>query len=827
MSESINLFNNGGDEGQSTNQELSILGTIRAVFFENPDNFYKVLSVQIKEANFDWSGEDIVVVGNFGELDPDKEYRFFGRLVEHPKYGQQFRAEHYKGNKPTTSKGLIAYLSSDDFPGIGGKTAERIISQLGNNLIDQILNNQSIVDSLDLSTKQKETLLSGIQEHNGVEQIIITLNEYGLGSSLSAKIYNRYKGNTLSVISSNPYQLVEDINGISFKKADMMASQMGFSDDSPGRVRAGIITTLNQLSIKNGGTYTDAKSLVEESLTLLNDSRDSSINEDDIATQVIGLAKDNKIVGDDDRVYLSSLYNDEWSIAENIKRIQAPSDDKQSLSDDQLDKIIKQIERDNQIQYDDSQIDALKGAMKSDVFLLTGGPGTGKTTIIKGILSLYAKIHDLSLSIKDYPDSDYPFLLAAPTGRAAKRMRETTGAEASTIHKLLGLNVNDDEKIDDFEQQTINGQILIVDEMSMVDTYLFNRLMQAVPDHMKVILVGDRDQLPSVGPGQIFNDLLESKTIPSLILKKIHRQDNNSTIIDLAHDIKAGQLPSDFTSNKSDRSFISCNANQVQSVIEQIVNKAHQKGFSAFDIQVLAPMYRGPIGVNSLNTIIQSVMNPKKPGQKEVEYRNVNYRIGDKILQLVNSSENNVFNGDIGRIVSIEENKKNSSQDKLIIAFDDAEVTYQRKDWDQITLAYCTTIHKAQGSEFKMVILPIVPQYMRMLKRNLLYTAVTRASKLLVLAGDLGSFERCVESKSTERHTTLVQRLRTVINRESGDDVNDKHQVDSTSEKDFDNESMEITSPSNGYLLTNELVERQTIDPMIGMDGIDPNQFMK
>ncbi|MHA8110002.1 SF1B family DNA helicase RecD2 [Lactobacillaceae bacterium Melli_B4] len=833
MAESMDLFNNGGNESQSqANQELSMIGTIRAVFFENPDNFYKVLSVQIKEANFDWSGEDIVVVGNFGEVDTDKEYRFFGQLVEHPKYGQQFRADRYESNTPTTSKGLIAYLASDDFPGIGAKTAESIVDQLGTDLINRVLNQPKIVESLNLSAKQKESLVTGIQEHNGVEQIIIMLNEYGFGSSLSAKIYNRYKSATLSVISNNPYQLVEDINGISFKKADLIAKQMGFADNSVGRLRAGIITTLNQLSIKSGGTYTDLQSLVEESLRLLNDSRENSIDADDIATQIIELAKANKIVGDHDRVYLRNLYNDEWMIAEDVKRIETASDDTQKLADDQLDQMIKKIEFDNRIQYDESQINALKMAMKSSVFLLTGGPGTGKTTIIKGILSLYAKINDLSLSLKDYPDTAYPFLLAAPTGRAAKRMRETTGAEASTIHKLLGLNIHNDEESNGFEPQTIDGQILIIDEMSMVDTYLFRRLMQAVPDHMKVILVGDRDQLPSVGPGQVFNDLLESKTVPSLELNTIHRQDDDSTIIELAHYIKNGQLPGDFTSHKSDRSFISCTAPQVQSVIEQIVNKAHQRGFSAYDIQVLAPMYRGPIGVNNLNTIIQEIMNPKtNSNRKEVTYGAVKYRIGDKVLQLVNSSEHNVFNGDIGSIVSIEEHPKSSSKDKLVIAFDDAEVTYQRKDWDQITLGYCTTIHKAQGSEFKMVILPIVPQYTRMLKRNLLYTAVTRASKLLVLAGDIISFERCVQSNSTERHTTLADRLRTVMdsNRTAAStpktvqSVPNDHQrsaeeTTTLNEKDED-------QPAN--LLTKELIDGHAIDPMIGMEGIDPTQFMK
>ncbi|MEJ6400780.1 SF1B family DNA helicase RecD2 [Nicoliella lavandulae] len=821
MADSVDLFD---DNHSNPSEPLSLTGTVQAIFFESPDNFYKVLSVKIKSANFKWNSDDIIAVGSFGEMDLDAEYQFTGELVEHPKYGQQFKVTKYEGNTPKTSKGLIAYLSSDDFPGIGTKTAEKIVEQLGNNLIEKVINNPDVLKQLDLSPKQKEALTNGIKEHNGVEQIIIGLNSYGFSSNLAGKIYNFYKDKTLSVIKNNPYKLVEDINGISFKKADQIASQMGFTDDSIGRLRAGIMTALSRLSIKSGGTYAKLDQLVNESLKLLNSSRDGAVTIEAIGDQIIALAKANKIVGEQNKIYLRTLYEAEWEIAENIKRIEEAGDDTQALPDDQLDQMIRKIEFDNRIEYDASQISALKMAMKSSVFLLTGGPGTGKTTIIKGILSLYAKINDLSLSIADYVDDPYPFLLAAPTGRAAKRMRETTGAEASTIHKLLGLNINDDQEQDDAKETTVDGKLLIVDEMSMVDTYLFRRLINAVPDDMKVILVGDRDQLPSVGPGQVFNDLLQSKRIPSLELNTIHRQDDDSTIIELAHYVKNGHLPQDFMTNQSDRSFISCTARQIQSVIEQIVGKAHRKGFTSTDIQVLAPMYKGPIGVNNLNTIIQSIMNPKTSAdQKEVEYRGVHYRIGDKVLQLVNSSENDVFNGDIGKIVSIETQPNNSSKDKLVIAFDDSEVTYQRKEWDQITLAYCTTIHKAQGSEFKMVILPIVPQYTIMLKRNLLYTAITRASKLLVLAGDVNSFVKCVETPSTKRWTSLCQRLRTVIK-----DVNQPtNQTESKVETVTNSTSASNDEPkSDKQILTEQLINSGKIDPMIGMDGISPDQFM-
>ncbi|MBW1605430.1 ATP-dependent RecD-like DNA helicase [Lactobacillus sp. Sy-1] len=825
----MDLFNDGSSANPKDDNQLFVIGTVRAVFFENPDNFYKVLSVQIKETNFDWDGDDIIAVGTFGDLDSDTEYRFEGKLVDHYKYGEQFSVEQYSGATPTTSKGLVAYLASDDFPGIGAKTAEKVVDSLGTDLIPKVLNDPKILEPLGLSDKQRDALLNGIQSHNGVEQIIIGLNGFGFGSNLAAKIYNRYKERTLTIIRENPYQLVEDINGISFKKADRIASEMGFANNSDGRLRAGIMTALDKLAISNGGTYTDLRSLVTEAMDILNGSRSDSITEDEIGNQIIALARENKIVGEGDRVYLKTLYDAEWEIAEHLKRINTAGDDTQELDDQKLTQLINKIGFDNRIDYDESQVNALKMAMKSSVFLLTGGPGTGKTTIIKGILSLYAKINDLSLSIKDYDDQPYPFLLAAPTGRAAKRMRETTGAEASTIHKLLGLNINEDTEDDDFGSREIDGKILIIDEMSMVDTTLFRTLVKAIPDHMKVILVGDRDQLPSVGPGQVFSDLLESQTLTSLELNTIHRQDDKSTIIELAHDIKNGRLPDDFTMNQSDRSFIECTARQVQSVIQQVVGRAHTKGFTAAEIQVLAPMYRGPIGVNNLNKIVQEIMNPKKtPDQKEVVYRDNNYRIGDKVLQLVNSPEDNVFNGDIGQIVSIVTNEKNSSNDKLVIAFDDAEVTYQRKDWNQITLAYCTTIHKAQGSEFKMVLLPIVPQYTRMLRRNLLYTAITRASKLLVLAGDLNSFKRCVQDQPLRRRTSLRERLLAVMEQETAGQPVTKSAADNLVETDLKSNSNPDSNDKSANkikFLTAELLATHAIDPMIGMENVRPDQF--
>lgn len=809
MSESISLFSDVNDN--SDDDQLYVKGKVAATFFESKDSFYKVILVKIMDTNInEWHEDEIVVTGNFADVVEDNEYCFYGEVIEHPKYGKQFKALNYESNVPTSREGLISYLSGEDFSGIGKKTAKRVVDALGTNLIQEVLNDSNSLDKAGLNSNQKATITSAINKNNGMEQVIIGLNSYGFGSDLSSTIYNKYKNDTLEVINENPYRLVEDINGIGFKKADEIASKIGMPSNDPARIRAGLISALQNLSIKNGDTYTFTGPIVDETLKLLNNGNTQLINGEDLSSQFIELARNQKIVGEDDRVYLKSLYDDEWNIAEHLNRI-IKNSDSSNYSDENVNKKIKLVEQKLNIQYDDSQTAALKDAVNSKMFLLTGGPGTGKTTIIKGITYLYAYLNDYSLDLNSYKDKEFPILLAAPTGRAAKRMNEATGIPASTIHRLLGLNGHEGDN----EEPTkdLDGGLLIVDEVSMVDTFLFQSLVRAIPNNMKVILVGDKDQLPSVGPGQVFNDLLKSDCINKMHLNTIYRQDSNSTIIPLAHSIQQGTLPDDFTDKKPDRSFIPCTPNQMSNVIEQIVTKAKLKGFTANDIQVLAPMYRGAAGVNKLNDVIQSIMNPKAEGIVEVDYRGIVYREGDKVLQLVNSPEDNVFNGDIGQIVEIIKDDAKSSNDKIKIAFDQSEVTYSRKDWLQITLAYCTTIHKAQGSEFKMVILPIVPQFSKMLKKNLLYTAITRSTDVLIMIGDYNSFLSCAKSESDNRNTSLKERIQKLLNGGIKPAANNK--VESVEKNDHN-------KGSKDYHLTSSMIRDELVDPMIGMEGIKP-----
>lgn len=806
-----------------------IAGQIEAIFFENANNFYKVMLVTVTETNTDYLEKEIVVTGTFGQIQEEENYRFYGKIVNHPRYGDQFQVSHYEKNKPTSASGLIHYLSSDKFPGIGKKTAEQIVDTLGLDAIDQIMNDANCLEKVPrLNEKKRQTLATSLAENYGLEQIVIGLNQYGFGNQLAFTIYSFYKSETLKVIEENPYQLVEDIEGIGFTKADHLAEHLGIQADSPQRIQAAIIHELFQGSLNSGNTYLEARQLLELALDTLEKSRRVALEPKLVADMMIQLAEEGRIIQEGTKLYEKSLYFSEVGIATSIQRLME-NKKKIKYPQKEIDDTITLIEKNFDIEYGDSQIQAIKEAIQSPFFILTGGPGTGKTTVINGIVNLFAELNGLSLDPADYTQAVFPILLAAPTGRAAKRMNETTGLPSSTIHRLLGLTGREKEGSE--EAKEVEGGLLIVDEFSMVDTWLANTLLKSLPSSIQVIFVGDKDQLPSVGPGQVLTDLLDIPDIPKRELVDIYRQEDGSTIISLAHEIKNGQVPSDLTVNKKDRSFINCSVNQMESVVEQIVVRAKDKGFDAKDIQVLAPMYRGKAGINQLNELMQEILNPNPTQQrKEVKWLDKIYRIGDKVLHLVNSPESNVFNGDIGEIVGINMAKETDDKvDELILQFDESEITYKRNEWNKITLAYSCSIHKAQGSEFKMVILPMVRQYGRMLQRKLLYTAVTRSKDLLILLGEPQAYQLAIESEGIARQTSLKARI-------LGEEpvfvevVKDRSEQEMTPVKPETQtvqvELESVTTEPQDFRLTPEMVSEQRVDPLIGMEDVTPHQFM-
>ncbi|PKR85178.1 SF1B family DNA helicase RecD2 [Heyndrickxia camelliae] len=787
------------------NEEKFIKGRHLVTIFHNEQNLYSVIRIRVDETNDNSADKEAIITGHFPKMHEQETYIFYGAFQEHPKFGLQFNAKHFKKEIPHTKQGIIGYLSSELFNGIGKKTAERIVDELGENAISKILEQPSLLDKVPKLPPEKAKLLyDTLMEHQGLEQVMIGLNQYGFGPQISMKIYQMYKEQTLEIIRKNPYRLVEDIEGIGFGRADELGKSLGITGNHPDRIKAGIKYTVEIECLQNGHVYVDAEELLPQVKKLLEYHQSYEIQFTEISTELLKMEEESKLVIDNKRIYLPSLYFSEKGIVTNIQRILAQDEYKDQFPESEFLLALGNLEERINVQYAPSQKEAIQTALMSPMMILTGGPGTGKTTVIKGIVELYSELHGCSLNPKDYSkDNPFPIILAAPTGRAAKRMSESTGLPAMTIHRLLGMTGQ--EGMDTDDDRKVDGKFIIVDEMSMVDTWLAHQLLKALPDHIQVILVGDEDQLPSVGPGVVLKDLLRSKAIPTVKLTDIYRQADGSSIIELAHEIKNGRMPPNLMKQYNDRSFIKCTTQQIPEVVEKVVLSAKRKGYSAKDIQILAPMYRGPAGIDRLNSMLQEILNPNTgKNRKELQFGDVKYRIGDKVLQLVNQPEQHVFNGDIGEIISIFYAKENTEkQDMIIISFDGTEVTYTRQDFNQFTHAFCCSIHKSQGSEFPIVILPVVKSYYRMLRRNLLYTAITRSKQFLILCGEEEAFRLGVEREDDgQRKTTLCEKL-SLLDHSSLEDQPKR---------------------SDHFILTEDTI--LTVDPMIGMENVTPYDFM-
>lgn len=776
--------------------EFYFSGTIERIIFENPSSFFRILLLNIDDTDADFDDFEIIVTGTMADIIEGEDYTFWGNLVQHPKYGEQLKLIRYERAKPT-SKGLVKYFSSDHFKGIGVKTAQKIVDLYGDNTIDKVLAEpEKLHDIVGLSAKNREAFIMKLRQNYGTERVLAKLSEYGISNKLAFQIQDFYKEETLEIVEHYPYQLVEDIQGIGFKIADQLAQSLGIESTAPERFRAGLLHTLLTQSMKRGDTYLEAKELLEHTIELLESSRQIELAPNSVADELAHLIEEDKVQNVDTKIFENSLFFAEEGICNNLLRI-LEKENQNKYEPEKIEAALTHIEEEFAISYDAIQKQAICNAIQHKIFILTGGPGTGKTTVINGIIAVYALLHGLDL----HKSQDLPILLAAPTGRAARRMNELTGLPSATIHRHLGMIGDDDTShLDDY----LDADFIIVDEFSMVDTWLANQLLSNISSNSKLLIVGDADQLPSVSPGQVLADLLKIPLLPQTKLEKIYRQGEDSTIVTLASQIQKGVLPPDFTEKKADRSYFEARSEHIPQMIERIVEAAIRSGIPAQDVQVLAPMYRGQAGIDHINKLMQDLINPAEKEQLVFEATDCQYRQGDRVIHLVNDAESNVFNGDLGYITDLLPAKyTDSKQDELTINFDGNEIVYQRSEWYKIRLAYAMSIHKSQGSEFPVVILPITSSSHRMLQRNLIYTAITRAKSKLILLGEKSAFAFAVQNTGTTRKTYLKERFEDFLN------------VEKVIHTSVDN----LETTVENYVLTEENFLK--INPMIGITDED------
>lgn len=757
----------------------NFVGELLGEVFQSDTSMFKILSVKIVGELAGYPDTEIRVTGNFADLKEGTSYRFTGQLVRHPKFGLQFKANSYQTVLPKEASSVKAFLAGKSFPGIGAKAADKIVGELGPDALSILKNKPNKIATLSLSRRQKDSLLNGLTKMDSYSDFVLSLAKFGVGKRAANALYHEYREQASEKIKNNPYEPLGKVSGYGFKTADRIAASLAIKPDDRRRLAGALQAVLLHSLSEDGNTYLTQEQLLAGAQQLLQ-TQDAAL----LKQCLQALVKRGVLVLTTDRVFLQQNYQDEADIAASLKRLEQAAA-KNTFADADLQKAIAHAETSLQISYDDTQKQAIKNALTHRISLLTGGPGTGKTTIINGLLLCLRELADIPAAALDAEQS--PFLLAAPTGRAAKKMGEVTGLPAKTIHRLLGIGI-DQESLDDLNE--LNGQILIVDEMSMVDMFLFKKLIGAVNETKHLVFVGDKDQLPSVGAGNVFADLIKSGAFATTKLEHIHRQVSSSTIIDLAHAVNTGRDEQRLFQKTANYSFIPAQPGQVTEAVVKISRLAARK-FDRDDIQVLAAMYQGPGGINELNAALQDVLNDRETAKKLTAHDEV-FKIGDRILQLQNNPEKNIYNGEIGKVIALEPDQ---SRNCLVAEFDDRSVYFDKKDLLDLTHAYAITIHKAQGSEFPLVILVLSKHNYLMLRRNLLYTAITRAAKNLVLVGQPEAFALALHTPGNDRQTGLVSQLRQLL---------------------------KPAAQTENYILTASKVQAGQIDPMIGMGDLRP-----
>lgn len=713
-----------------------ICGTVDTIIFASQDNRFTVLKLSPEKLSTQITVTLNGIAPLIGQL-----LEIEGEWVKHPKFGQQFKAMTYKTVAPTEISGIEKFLASGAINGIGPAMAKKIVAEFGEKTLEVIAKSPNeLLKIPGIGKKTAEKISTSYLEQSELTEIMVWLENHGISNTYAGKIFAKYGSFAIDIMEKDIYRLFQDIEGIGFLTADKLAFNLGIQREDKRRIISGIDYALMQLC-NNGHCCIPEMALVDKTAKIL------QVNNQIIFTilkeRIDNGSLNTEVVGGETLIYPPYLYYAEKKVAMRLLQLQQATE---PLSEDNLSLFIKVWEKDNQIQLAQKQKEAIKACLHHGVLVLTGGPGTGKTTVIKGILSI---LKAQGLKIR----------LAAPTGRAAKRLSETTGQKALTIHRLLEANnLAQDDNLQlgfskDIDDQ-LDADVIILDEVSMVDIVLMHHFLNAVPDGCRIILVGDTDQLPAVGPGSVLKDIIRSQKIPAIRLDEIFRQAQTSMIIQNAHIINAGRLP-DLRKQYSDFVFYELNDDTsiTQKILDLCTKDLPHEGFDVLkDVQILSPMHRFLCGVENLNLILQEQLNPKK-NQDELKYSSQTFRVGDKVMHIRNNYQKNVFNGDIGFIQDI-------NNEKLTVDYFDHIVTYEKNELNELTLAYASSVHKSQGSEYKVVIIPLSTSHYIMLQRNLLYTAITRAKQKVIIIGSKKALMTAIQSNRTQkRYTLLAERL--------------------------------------------------------------------
>ncbi|RGO05177.1 MULTISPECIES: SF1B family DNA helicase RecD2 [Megamonas] len=713
-----------------------ICGTVDTIIFASQDNRFAVLKLSPEKLSTQITVTLNGIAPLIGQL-----LEIEGEWVKHPKFGQQFKATTYKTVAPTEISGIEKFLASGAINGIGPAMAKKIVAEFGEKTLEIIAKSPNeLLKVPGIGKKTAEKISTSYLEQSELTEIMVWLENHGISNTYAGKIFAKYGSFAIDIMEKDIYRLFQDIEGIGFFTADKLAFNLGIQREDKRRIISGIDYALIQLC-NNGHCCIPEMALVDKTAKIL------QVNNQIIFTilkeHIDNGSLNTEVVGGETLIYPPYLYYAEKKVATRLLQLQQATE---PLSEDNLSLFIKVWEKDNQIQLAQKQKEAIKACLHHGVLVLTGGPGTGKTTVIKGILSI---LKAQGLKIR----------LAAPTGRAAKRLSETTGQKALTIHRLLEANnLAQDDNLQlgfskDIDDQ-LDADVIILDEVSMVDIVLMHHFLNAVPDGCRIILVGDTDQLPAVGPGSVLKDIIRSQKIPAIRLDEIFRQAQTSMIIQNAHIINAGRLP-DIRKQYSDFVFYELNDDTsiTQKILDLCTKDLPHEGFDVLkDVQILSPMHRFLCGVENLNLMLQEQLNPKK-NQDELKYSSQTFRVGDKVMHIRNNYQKNVFNGDIGFIQDI-------NNEKLTVDYFDHIVTYEKNELNELTLAYASSVHKSQGSEYKVVIIPLSTSHYIMLQRNLLYTAITRAKQKVIIIGSKKALMTAIQSNRTQkRYTLLAERL--------------------------------------------------------------------